>query len=583
MWTSMAGRQTDCHPSSTVEEKKKMEFFTENHWNKIPASWQFVLERLSQDELCRLLLDDRVDPICYPAVWPLSLLAFKATSAALTLPRWPALGGSLEFNGDGSQSRLLGHAFRRHVKPKKQHEICRLGQIVKDLCDDLGCREVVDIGSGQGHLSRYMAAELDLTVTAVEADPQLVAMATKFDQQLAETHRKKVGPVAIKLPRHVVGHVESDASWEEFASMVWPEDKGHNSLQSLEHLHIDGLSVKRSSGMHGPRGRKDRQVSETFPSADDETKTDALTHPVSLQHAVDTGALNGLPGRKGGAGIDEVRNRVSGLGSEGRQADDVRGGRAQNGGFVLTGLHACGDLSVTTLRLFAQCPTARALTSISCCYMKLSTRFQPHPPGTAESLGRTHKIYGFPLSGWLASQHPDPGRLLTYKARELACHAREAYGRRARKQGATPRAHVYRAALELELRRRAPPSAARLSVPGWAMAQKMSFEKYAEEVLRRLQPGKADGLEASTEGSETGDERWCVGDAAKAAAQEGGRVAAFFALCLLLAPPAESLLLLDRSLWLHEQGLDNVLVPVFNPLLSPRNLVLIASKGKTLE
>ena len=81
--------------------------------------------------------------------------------------------------------------------------------------------------------------------------------------------------------------------------------------------------------------------------------------------------------------------------------------------------------------------------------------------------------------------------------------------------------------------------------------------RYAEEVLRRLQLGKSDGLEACTEGSggsETGDERWCVGDAAKAAAREGGRVAAFFALCLLLAPPAESLLLLDRSLWLHELG-----------------------------
>uniref|UniRef100_A0A8C4QUK6 Ribosomal RNA adenine dimethylase domain containing 1 n=1 Tax=Eptatretus burgeri TaxID=7764 RepID=A0A8C4QUK6_EPTBU len=381
----------------------------------------------------------------YPIVWPLSLLAFKATSAALTLPRWPASGDSLEFNGDGSQSRLLGHVFRKHVKPKKQHEIRRLGQLVKDLCNDLGCTEVVDVGSGQGHLSRYMAAALDLTVTAVEADPQLVAMATKFDQQL-------VGSVALKLPRHVVGRVESDASWEEFVSMVWPEHKVHNFLHHL--------SVKRSSSGHG--------------------------------------VFNGLPGIKSAAEIDEVRNRVGGHASEGLESEEVCRRRAQDG-FVLTGLHACGDLT---------------LTSISCCYMKLSTHSQPRPPGTTESLDRTPKIYGFPLSSWLSSQHPDPACLLTYKARELACHAREAYGRRAHEQDDAPRAHVYRAALEIELRSHAPPSAAR----------------------------------------ETGDERWCVGDAAKAAAREGGRVAAFFALCLLLAPPAESLLLLDRSLWLHEQG-----------------------------
>ena len=40
--------------------------------------------------------------------------------------------------------------------------------------------------------------------------------------------------------------------------------------------------------------------------------------------------------------------------------------------FVLTGLHACGDLTATFLRFFVHCPEAKGLASVGCCYMKLS-------------------------------------------------------------------------------------------------------------------------------------------------------------------------------------------------------------------
>ena len=40
--------------------------------------------------------------------------------------------------------------------------------------------------------------------------------------------------------------------------------------------------------------------------------------------------------------------------------------------FILTGLHACGDLTPTFLRFFVNCYTAKGLASVGCCYMKLS-------------------------------------------------------------------------------------------------------------------------------------------------------------------------------------------------------------------
>ena len=41
-------------------------------------------------------------------------------------------------------------------------------------------------------------------------------------------------------------------------------------------------------------------------------------------------------------------------------------------GFILTGLHACGDLTPTFLRFYVSCDIAVGLASVGCCYMKIT-------------------------------------------------------------------------------------------------------------------------------------------------------------------------------------------------------------------
>ena len=54
--------------------------------------------------------------------------------------------------------------------------------------------------------------------------------------------------------------------------------------------------------------------------------------------------------------------------------------------FLLTGLHACGDLTPTMLRVFVNCPQALGLASVACCYMKMDIQYvllfviPPDPP-----------------------------------------------------------------------------------------------------------------------------------------------------------------------------------------------------------
>ena len=44
--------------------------------------------------------------------------------------------------------------------------------------------------------------------------------------------------------------------------------------------------------------------------------------------------------------------------------------------FVITGLHACGDLTPTMMRVFVSCTTARGLVSVACCYHKLTSDYE---------------------------------------------------------------------------------------------------------------------------------------------------------------------------------------------------------------
>lgn len=125
------------------------------------------------------------------------------------------------------------------------------------------------------------------------------------------------------------------------------------------------------------------------------------------------------------------------------------------GGFILTGLHACGDLSATLLRHFVSCPHVQGITSVACCYMKITTEENPSPPGvvvpphTAQTAIASRPDFGYPMSDWVRGL---PEHQLSYKAREGACHAVEDYLHRLRDESEQLKIHCYRAVLETVVR-----------------------------------------------------------------------------------------------------------------------------------
>ncbi|XP_048212756.1 methyltransferase-like protein 25B isoform X2 [Perognathus longimembris pacificus] len=403
-----------------------IEFFTDNLWGTLPCSWQEALDGLDPPQLATLLLGmpGEGEVVRYRSVWPLTLLALKSTACALAFTRTPGFQTPSEFLENPSQSSRLTAPFRKHVKPKKQHEIRRLGELVKKLSDLTGCTQVVDVGSGQGHLSRFMSLGLGLMVKSIEGDQRLVERAQRLDQQLLQALAKvekrspKVVPRVRCSPQHVVKWVDPTGLCEEL-------------LLPLE-----------STGHSGPR-------------------------------------------------------------------------------LLLTGLHACGDLSVALLRHFCCCPEVVALASVGCCYMKLSA------PG------------GYPLSQWVSGL---PGYELPYRLREGACHALEEYAERLQKAHPDLRTHCYRAALETVIRHTCP-ELQRPGVQGIPRVHELKIEEYVQRGLQRV------GL----------DPQVPLNLAALQAHQaQENRVVAFFSLALLMAPLVETLILLDRLLYLQEQDENNV-------------------------
>ena len=341
-------------------------FFVEDHWSKVPEDWHEPLEALAIDELAQLLIEP---PPNAPTSWPDSLVDFVHTVHALRLPGQcrprtaePATSApDVAFAPDGSSSAerpagapaaaiaadrhrraangrcpeevSVGAELRRAVKPKKMHEILRLSDLVDEIGAHARCTDVVDLGSGQGYLSRMLAFNYNWSVIAVEAVATNVAAAAKIDAVVQSEMRKKLKdqrdcawrPETGKL-RHVAARLHSGISASAFWRAIAP-----------------AANAEAGAGSEGGTGAGVGLGAGSRPG---------------------TGAANG--GECGAAAATEGDESVA-------AGTEATSRRPAGGSSVLVGLHTCGDLAPTTLRVFHSASEAvGAVVSVGCCYMHLS-------------------------------------------------------------------------------------------------------------------------------------------------------------------------------------------------------------------
>ncbi|CAH1796688.1 unnamed protein product [Owenia fusiformis] len=448
------------------------DFFTNDLWDELNPKWSKVLNDRDPKELTCFINNTFME--CDPRkkdIWPLSLLSFKAATQCYSLPRTPIKTESLFNNSQtndpnglskndkeekgailNGQYLKLEHSFRRHVKPKKQHEIHRLSKLIHNICKSVDCDNVVDVGAGQGHLSRLLTFGYGLKVTTVESASSHAPKAQQFDKEVQQDIKKKNGKISNKndqdvcndqqndLPNHIVHYIEPSVDPSSFAKSLNLDSSGH---------------------------------------------------------------------------------------------------------FVLTGLHSCGDLIPTMLRLFVNCPSAKAIAVVGCCYMKMTLSSD----------------VGFPLSSYVKRLNP----VLTWETAELACHSIDSYAAQLKDGTGDVKFQSYRAVLQTIIEKRNPDATAKLRcTKNKSFKKNKNLVNYITSRLEHL------GLDANLTDSDL--------ETVESLSAKWRNYGAFNMLRLSLGPVVETFILIDRVLFLKEHGLQCHIIPLFDSQLSPRNLALVAYK-----
>ncbi|XP_061190946.1 methyltransferase-like protein 25B [Saccostrea echinata] len=600
------------------------DYFTQNHWDKLPSLWTESLLNTEPTELVWLLTDE--SPVS--KVWPLSLLAFRQCTRTYSLPRsqqevkvQDLLKLYLQRHGQDQKKislvpqpvtnpdRSYNEYLRKHVKPKKLHEIRSLGKTLKVLGNACNCEHIVDVGAGQGHLSRLLTFQHGFKVTTVEAEGCHAPKAQKYDRDAHRQISKVKGHTETEseaeLPCHVTCYITTDTTQGKFIDIVQKSFNRSNVSSHCESEHGLNINKMQSESVDEKQNvesccresnKKPKLTnSSTCTDMDCDDQDAFLTSPktgqshgilgvhISSKNYLSLSSKNNFcencekcSHSKSFSSCDSNSSHLNNhLTGEQAMVDSCQCDKHQDTKinqecevlnseteefhredtptrqhFLLTGLHACGDLTPTMLRVFTSCPDIAGLASVGCCYMKMST-----PQNT-----KTDPV-GYPMSNFVSSL---PHSVLSYEAREMACHFADSYIQRLKDNPPSLRLHCYRAALQWIILHIKPDFVTGEQKLTIRKAEKLTFKQYVSLGLQRF------GLncEVPEEILEGATERL----------KEWRQVVAFYTLRLSLSPVVESLLLLDRQMYLYEQGISSLALPVFDPKISPRNFVLLAKK-----
>lgn len=207
---------------------------------------------------------------------------------------------------------------------------------------------------------------------------------------------------------------------------------------------------------------------------------------------------------------------------------DLRPDDMTNFKFGIIGLHPCGDLAVILLNFFLNCPQAKFVNLVGCCYMKLTCPIVHKDPIV---------FHGYPLSKHLMQQIPLANHL-SYEAREISCHAIEQYAKRLSENNFEYlKVHSYRAAIEKIICKHWP-GRRRSGLKN--IKQLTTFDAYCKEAVENM------GITIRAADIESNE---IVSDLAN-----WKRVVIFYTLRLMFAPLIESIILYDRMLYSMEFG-----------------------------
>uniref|UniRef100_A0A2C9W5N6 Methyltransferase domain-containing protein n=1 Tax=Manihot esculenta TaxID=3983 RepID=A0A2C9W5N6_MANES len=514
-------------PYNSIINAHVVNFFKDRLWESLDQHW---IQCLRCEPVQNLLL---IPSGVVQDHWPDSLKQFVSTLRSLVFSREQV---DLDKVFPGLNITVLNSVLAQGMNIKKKHEVEFLSAVVSFIANSVRAQTIVDVGSGQGYLAQVLSFQYHHSVVAIDA---------------CSHHGRVTETRAERIKKHYA------AKMHKFEVLNVPK------TITCRVMSIDMLKALTDMSIH------------------DDVKKPEL--------------------------IGQVADNKTSL--------------------VLAGLHACGDLSVTMLKTFLECKEVKSVVSIGCCYNLLSEEC----PDAADS------HFGFPMSSGVKSA----GISLGKNSRDLACQSAERWSCLDKDVGLQNfDLHTFRAAFQMVLCKYYPelvktsPSIGRQGKALRRQQQRRAFHSAVhngenkhstlpqsiskmEETCLSLQPAESKtddnstlelGLDTSScngimrcEGNASVDkyllfEKFSQSGLSRLGLQPLGEmylreiwkeaepfaelIGLYWSLRAAFGPLLETLLLLDRLLFLQEQGssVEAIMLPIFDPVLSPRNVAIIAKR-----
>jgi Methyltransferase domain len=570
----------------------------------LPQEWRAWLDRVEVHDVLQLLLHENLDPLLSQKLdfWhngrlpPASLLDYILTVRRHSLAR--ANTSPVQETEPTAMPRSLVGG----MKPKKIHEVQHFSAYVKRLsvhvAEETGSpvSGFVDFGSGQNYLGRALASPpYHQSVIAVERKHHNVAGAKKKDvyAKLAKNERMMWNKKEYK--RQLMERVTAGGH-------VSPVHKVGSLYQNLDNIAIEN-NVDQMCHISANGATNDHE---------DLLSKGPITY---IEHDIEDGRVEEIiypPKCTSNASFAMSSTSDECLVSD-ASSSSVRE-PIKRPRLIVISLHSCGNLSHHGLRTLAPCinPSVSAVALIGCCYNLLTERLGPatykhpllrpqHP--RLEATGSAYDPHGFPMSKRL-EDFPNPdgskGVRLNITARMMAVQAPYNWGRDDSEAFFTR--HFYRALLQRMLidagivKQSTNQNAQRIgggSISGrdeqgtpliiGSLRKSMftSFTTYVHAALEKLaQDPDVNTLIRSKSSLFTKDLIQSYEDRFAYARKQ---LAVMWCLMAFSAGVVESIIVVDRWLWLREQvgWVGNCWVePVFEYKWSPRNLVVVGIRKR---
>ncbi|KAG5000481.1 hypothetical protein AAZX31_08G171100 [Glycine max] len=527
-------------PYSSLINAHVVNFFKDRLWENVDAEW---IECLRRESVQNLLL---IPSGAVQDQWPTSLKEFILKIRSMVFCQEQA---DINMALPGLQTISLNTVLAQGMNVKKKHEVEILSAVTNTVANSIRADAILDVGAGQGYLAQVLAFQYQHPVIAIDA---------------CSHHGRVTDARAERIKKY-------------YTSQMIKSESGMRSLNVPKTITCRVLSIDTL-----------KTLVETSLIGDDVEQS-----MLKVENQEDQGKLHWL---------SDANKKPS---------------------IVLAGLHACGDLSVTMLKTFVECKDVKAVVSLGCCYNLLSE----------EMIKDGESQFGFPMSHAVRSI----GLSLGKSARDLACQSAERWRSLDMHAGIHNfELHAFRAAFQMVLSKYYPeivmstPSIGRkgkalrrrhqrrsaesqLHLKGSTCHMRHNFpsvvpsESETDGILGSMSeiqtlPGEIPSNErAGCEVIKSDDklshfENFCQSGLShlgikhsqdinlqgiwKEAEPFADLVGPYWSLRAALGPLLETLIILDRLLFLQEQGsaLEACLLPIFDPKISPRNVAIIAKK-----